>query len=67
VLFLHGEYDHTCETVSSHLADPMRQNCHNLMEGIVPTGHWMAQEKPVAVNAAVARWIATKLPAAWPG
>ena len=24
VLFLHAEYDYTCETVSSRLADPMR-------------------------------------------
>ena len=64
-LFLHGEYDYTCETVASRLADPMRQGCPDLTEVVVKTGHWMAQEDPVAVNAALAKWIATKLPAVW--
>jgi pimeloyl-ACP methyl ester carboxylesterase len=66
VLFLHGEYDYTCETVASRLADPMRASCPDLTEAVVQTGHWMAQENPVAVNAALARWIATKLPSVWP-
>jgi len=66
VLFLHGEYDYTCETVTSRLADPMRGDCRNLTEVIVPSGHWMAQEKPRAVNAALARWLAVKLPEIWP-
>ena len=35
VLFLHGEYDYTCETVTSRLAEPMRQDCKNLTEVIV--------------------------------
>ena len=66
VLFLHGQYDYTCETVASRLADPMRQSCRNLAEVIVPSGHWMAQERPVEVNAALAGWLATALPAIWP-
>ncbi len=66
VLFLHGLYDYTCETVDSRLAEPMRRDCRDLTEVIVPTGHWMAQEKPRAVNAALAKWLATKLPAIWP-
>jgi hypothetical protein len=45
----------------------MRQNCTDLTEVVVATGHWMAQEDPVSVNAALARWIATKLPAVWRG
>jgi pimeloyl-ACP methyl ester carboxylesterase len=65
VLFLHGEYDYTCETVTSRLAEPMRQHCRNLTEVIVPSGHWMAQEKPVAVNAALAKWLAIQLPQLW--
>jgi len=28
VLFLHGEYDYTCETVHSRLAEPMRRDCN---------------------------------------
>jgi pimeloyl-ACP methyl ester carboxylesterase len=65
VLFLHGEYDYTCETVQSRLAEPMRRDCRNLTDVIVPSGHWMAQEKPVAVNAALARWLAIALPDVW--
>ena len=67
VLFLHGEYDYTCETVASRLAEPMRRDCRNLTEVIVGSGHWMAQEKPAAVNAALAKWLATKLAEIWPG
>jgi hypothetical protein len=37
----------------------MRQSCRNLTEVFVPSGHWMAEERPVAVNAA------TKLPHVW--
>jgi pimeloyl-ACP methyl ester carboxylesterase len=65
-LFLHGEYDYTCETVDSRLAEPMRRDCRSLTEVVVRSGHWMAQEKPRVVNAAVAKWIATKCPEAWP-
>ena len=67
VLFLHGEYDYTCETVTSRLADPMRGDCRNLTEVIVPSGHWMAQERPRVVNAALAKWLVTQLPGVWPG
>jgi pimeloyl-ACP methyl ester carboxylesterase len=65
VLFLHGEYDFTCETVDSRLADPMRHDCRNLTEVRVPSGHWMAQERPRAVNAALAKWLATQLGDLW--
>jgi len=66
VLFLHGRYDYTCETVESGLAEPMRRDCRRLTEVTVASGHWMAQEKPAAVNAALARWMATDLPDFWP-
>jgi len=66
VLFLHGEYDYTCETVMSPLAEPMRRDCRNLTEVVVASGHWMAQEKPVAVNAALAKWLAVQFPELWP-
>ncbi len=67
VQFLHGAHDQTCETVESRLAEPMRRACADLTEGVVPSGHWMAQERPAAVNAALARWLATRLPGVWPG
>jgi pimeloyl-ACP methyl ester carboxylesterase len=66
VLFLHGRYDYVCETVESRLADPMRARCQNLMERVVDSGHWMAQERPEAVNAALAYWLATRVPSWWP-
>ena len=65
VLFLHATYDYTCDTTGSRLADPMREDCSDLTEVIVESGHWMAQEKPIAVNAALAKWLARKLPEVW--
>jgi pimeloyl-ACP methyl ester carboxylesterase len=65
VLFLHGAFDYTCETIDSRLAEPMRASCADLTEVVVRSGHWMAQENPVAVNAALARFLATKLPSVW--
>ena len=65
VLFLHGEYDYTCETVTSRLAEPMRQDCSHLTEVTVASGHWMAQEKPAAVNAALVKWLAKEFPELW--
>lgn len=66
VLFIHAEYDTTCDTVHSRLADPMREDCADLTEATAQSGHWMAQEKPVEVNAALAKWLAKKFPALWP-
>ena len=65
VLFLHGAYDTTCETMTSRLPEPMRRDCADLTEVVVKSGHWMAQEKPADVNAALAKWLATKLPGYW--
>jgi len=66
VLFLHAAYDFVCETRRSRLAEPMRAACTRLTEATTDTGHWMAQENPAFVNAAVARWLATELPDVWP-
>jgi pimeloyl-ACP methyl ester carboxylesterase len=65
VLFLHGAYDTVCETMTSRLAEPMRAACRNLTEAVVKSGHWMAQEQPVAVNRALAKFLATKVPDMW--
>jgi pimeloyl-ACP methyl ester carboxylesterase len=43
VLFLHGEYDYTCETVNSRLAEPMRQDCAHLTEALAK---WLATAVP---------------------
>ena len=66
VLFLHAPYDYTCETMDSRFAEPMRRDCTELTEAVVPSGHWMAQEQPIQVNAALAKWLAAKAPDAWP-
>jgi pimeloyl-ACP methyl ester carboxylesterase len=66
VLFLHAAYDYICETLTSPLAEPMRRACANLSEAVVKSGHWMAQEKPMEVNAALTRWLAAEFPQLWP-
>lgn len=58
VLFIAARYDYTCETISSTLAAPMRDFCSDLTEMVLPTGHWMAQEQPAAVNRTVLSWLA---------
>ena len=63
VLFLHAKYDTVCETMLSSLAEPMRASCTDLTEAVILSGHWMAQEQPVAVNRALTKFIAEKLPA----
>lgn len=65
-LFLGARYDYVCETVDSTLAVPMRRSCRRLREAIIDSGHWMAQEKPAAVNAELIRWLATDLAEVWP-
>ena len=66
VLFLTAQYDFVCECVHSRLAEPMRTYCRNLSEETIRSGHWMAQEKPTEVNAAVVKWLATSVPSIWP-
>ena len=65
VLFFHGLYDYVCETVDSRLAEPMRASCADLTELVLPTGHWMAQERPELVNAGLARWLGQRFPSHW--
>ena len=65
VLFLHAAYDYICETLDSGLAQPMRDHCVYLTESTVQSGHWMAQEKPIQVNAAIAKWLASQFSELW--
>ena len=60
VLFLHGRYDYTCETITSSLAEPMRTGCADLTEHIVDSGHWMPQEQPDIVNQHLVDWLSAK-------
>lgn len=65
VLFLHAAWDPNCDTVKSTLADPMRASCSDLEESIIQSGHWMAEERPAEVNAALVRWLARRFPRLW--
>jgi pimeloyl-ACP methyl ester carboxylesterase len=66
VLFLAAQYDYVCECTHSRLAEPMRTYCRNLTEETIRSGHWMAQEKPIEVNAALVKWLATAVSGVWP-
>ncbi len=66
VLFLNAQYDYVCECTHSRLAEPMRTYCRNFAEVTIRSGHWMAQEKPVEVSAALVKWLATAVPGVWP-
>ena len=66
VLFLAARYDWTCECVDSRLAEPQREYIADLTERVLDTGHWMAQERPAEVNAAIVAWLRARLPEVWP-
>jgi pimeloyl-ACP methyl ester carboxylesterase len=66
VLFFHALNDFVCETFASRLAEPMRAACGDLTEIALPTGHWMAMERPREVNAGLSGWIARRFPDLWP-
>ncbi|MGE0625684.1 MAG: alpha/beta fold hydrolase [Pseudomonadales bacterium] len=66
VLFLAAQYDYVCETITSRAAEPMRRMCRQLDETVIRSGHWMAQERPAEVNAALVRWLVERLPEIWP-
>ena len=54
-LFLGARYDATCEVVNSRLAEPQRAYVDDLTERMLDCGHWMPQERPAEVNAALRR------------
>lgn len=66
VLFLAARYDYVCESVVSDFARPMREACSDLEVVTIDSGHWMAQEKPFEVNAAVVNWLVRRVPSSWP-
>lgn len=67
VLFLAARWDYTCEcTNNTRMVQPMRDHCRDLTERTVDTGHWMAQERPAEVNAALVAWLGERVPDHWP-
>lgn len=67
VLFIGAKYDGVCATSNSRICEPMRQHCTDLTECEIDAGHWVAEEKPVEVNAAIARWLVESCKQYWPG
>lgn len=61
-LFIHAKYDRSCVTIGAPLAEPMRAYCADLTETVVEAGHWVQQEQPADVNAAIVKWLATRVP-----
>jgi hypothetical protein len=51
---------------NSRLAEPQRGYIDDLTERLLDTGHWMTQERPAEVNAALVAWLRDRLPAEWP-
>ena len=51
---------------SSRLGEPMHTYCRNLTTHTVDSGHWLAQEKPRDLNAALVGWLATAVSEIWP-
>lgn len=67
VLFVHAKYDVVCATTNNvKICENMRQKCPNLKECVVESSHWVAEEKPVEVNGAIARWLAEECKDLWP-
>lgn len=59
-LFVHAGRDVVCDTVNSTLAEPMREDCVDLVEATIDAGHSLMLEKPNALNRAISGWIRDK-------
>jgi len=64
--FLHGAQDYTCETIDSRLAETVRRDCADLNEVVVPCGHWMGPRATRRGQCRAGKWLAVKMPDAWP-
>ncbi|KAH8889475.1 alpha/beta-hydrolase [Thozetella sp. PMI_491] len=67
VLFIHAKFDFIATTLTTRLAEPMREACENLTEVTIEAGHNVNFEKPAEVNAAIARFLVEKAKECWPG
>ena len=65
VLFLHGAYDYDCETLDSRLAEPMRARLRRPDRGRGGLRPLDGAGEADAVNAALAKWLAARLPDYW--
>lgn len=60
VLFLGAAWDVLLVTAHTRLGEPMRVACSDLTEATFEAGHWLAQERPLEVNAAIDGWLVSK-------
>ena len=58
-LFIHATYDYVCDTLTTSWPEFMRENCTNLTEKQIDSGHWMSQEKPDELNKVLDSWISS--------
>jgi soluble epoxide hydrolase/lipid-phosphate phosphatase len=68
VLFIGARFDMVCDTATNpQFSEPMRKACKQLTECTLDSGHWVPQEKPAEVNAALTRWLVESVKGYWPG
>ncbi|KAK3699819.1 hypothetical protein LTR37_016234 [Vermiconidia calcicola] len=68
ILFIHARFDSVCATTTTPgMCKPMRRHCRDLTEVSIDAGHWVAEEKPAEVSAAIARWLVERCKEQWPG
>ena len=63
-LYIGAEYDGTCDHET--LSPPQKEHIRDLTTSLIKSGHWMAQEKPVELNAVLAQWLVEKVSGVWP-
>ena len=65
-LFVSGRYDFVNDTDQTSLLQPMKAKCRKLTTRVLSCCHWMQNELPAEVNAALVNWIAKSIQGAWP-
>lgn len=65
-LFLAGRYDYVNDTAGTGLTGSMQAKCGDLSMATLACGHWMQNEQPAQVSAALAWWLARRIPQLWP-
>lgn len=62
-LMVTAEFDGVCTPAMS---EGMEDWVRNLSRKQIKSGHWVAQERPMELNAVLVEWLATQLHSIWP-